>query len=218
MNPLRQHAPADHADLAGPATEQMLAAAEERMGIPLPQDLRAWLLQNNLDLPEEDADDDVACCGFAGFPDEGNFFLGIRAVEKLCANRFTPGGFEPPDRTACEQWPATDRADVAVEGGVRSLDPTAQERCWCPILPHSTRVTPWLNFSATAPGWARGEALVHGDLNGAVQGFIGGTPAYAAGGTSFTPTTIAGRRARPLLGRAGPSTWTEGLVPGCSQE
>ncbi|MFI6124450.1 SMI1/KNR4 family protein [Streptomyces sp. NPDC051064] len=83
MNPLRQHAPADHADLAGPATEQMLAAAEERMGIPLPQDLRAWLLQNNLDLPEEDADDDVACCGFAGFPDEGNFFLGIRAVEKL---------------------------------------------------------------------------------------------------------------------------------------
>ncbi|WP_327370326.1 SMI1/KNR4 family protein [Streptomyces sp. NBC_01217] len=86
MSLLREHAPADHADLPGPATEQMLAAAEERMGISFPQDLRAWLLLNNLDLPEEDVDDDVACCGFAGFPDEGSFFLGIRAMEKLYAN------------------------------------------------------------------------------------------------------------------------------------
>ncbi|WP_329237322.1 SMI1/KNR4 family protein [Streptomyces sp. NBC_00111] len=41
MNLLEQHAPVDHEDLPGPATEQMLAAAEERMGLPLPQDLRA---------------------------------------------------------------------------------------------------------------------------------------------------------------------------------
>ncbi|MEU9351835.1 hypothetical protein AB0D65_12640 [Streptomyces griseoloalbus] len=33
MGLLREHAPADHADLPEPATEQMLAAAEERMGI-----------------------------------------------------------------------------------------------------------------------------------------------------------------------------------------
>ena len=58
MDLLREHAPADHAELAGPATEQMLVAAEKRMNISLPQDLRAWLLQNNLDLPEEDVDDD----------------------------------------------------------------------------------------------------------------------------------------------------------------
>lgn len=32
--------------------EQMLVAAEKRMGTPLAQDLRAWLLQNSLDLPE----------------------------------------------------------------------------------------------------------------------------------------------------------------------
>jgi hypothetical protein len=76
----------------------MLTAAEQRMGILLHQDLRAWLLQNNQDLPEEDVDDDVACCGFAGFPIEGSFFLGIRAVEKLHANRATPGGFDPPDQ------------------------------------------------------------------------------------------------------------------------
>ncbi len=50
------------------------------MGVPLHQDLRAWLLRNNLDLPEEDVDDDLACCGFVGFPDEGSFFLGIRAI------------------------------------------------------------------------------------------------------------------------------------------
>ncbi|MFD3626378.1 SMI1/KNR4 family protein [Streptomyces sp. DSM 116494] len=104
MGLLRQHAPADHADLAGPATEQMLAAAEARMGIPLPQDLRAWLLQNSLDLPEGDVDDDVACCGFAGFPDEGSFFLGIRAVEKLYANRSVPGGFDPPDQPDDPFW------------------------------------------------------------------------------------------------------------------
>ncbi|OKK12473.1 hypothetical protein AMK33_06195 [Streptomyces sp. CB02400] len=94
MSLLREHAPADHADLPGPATEQMLAAAEERMGIALPQDLRAWLLQNNLDLPEEDADDDAACSGFAGFPDEGSFFLGIRSIEKLYANRPLPDGID----------------------------------------------------------------------------------------------------------------------------
>ncbi|GAA1431216.1 hypothetical protein GCM10009601_49870 [Streptomyces thermospinosisporus] len=92
MGLLREHAPADHADLPGPTTEQMLATAEERMGVPLPQELRAWLLQNNLDLPEEDFDDDVACCGFAGFPDEGSFFLGIRAMEKLYANHPMSGG------------------------------------------------------------------------------------------------------------------------------
>jgi hypothetical protein len=70
MTLLQQHAPADHADLPGPATEQMLAAAEERMGTSLPGHLRTWLLQNNLDLPEGDVDDEVACCGFDGFPDE----------------------------------------------------------------------------------------------------------------------------------------------------
>ncbi|MFF4611073.1 SMI1/KNR4 family protein [Streptomyces albidoflavus] len=104
MSLLRQNAPADHADLPGPATEQILAAAEERMGVPLSEDLRKWLLQNNLDLPEEEADDEVECCGFAGFPDEGTFFLGIRAMEKLYANRSRPGGFDPPDRPDNPFW------------------------------------------------------------------------------------------------------------------
>ncbi|MGW5733107.1 MULTISPECIES: SMI1/KNR4 family protein [Streptomyces] len=104
MRLLRQHAPADHADLPGPATEEMLAAAEERMGLPLPSDLRAWLLQNSLDLPEEEEDDDVTCCGFAGFPDEGSFFLGIRGVEKLYAMRAMPGGFDPPGQTEHPFW------------------------------------------------------------------------------------------------------------------
>ncbi|WP_328945697.1 SMI1/KNR4 family protein [Streptomyces sp. NBC_00250] len=104
MSLLRECAPADHADLPGPATEQMIAAAEERMGISFPQDLRAWLLLNNLDLPEEDFDDDVACCGFDGFPDEGIFFLGIRAMEKLHANRYMPGGFDPPDQPENPFW------------------------------------------------------------------------------------------------------------------
>nr|WSZ18869.1 SMI1/KNR4 family protein [Streptomyces canus] len=104
MSLLHEHAPADHADLPGSATEQMLAAAEERMGIPLPRDLRAWLLQNNLDLPEEDVDDDVACCGFAGFPDEGMFFLGVRAIEKLYANHSVPGGINPPEQPDNPFW------------------------------------------------------------------------------------------------------------------
>ncbi|MET9105361.1 SMI1/KNR4 family protein [Streptomyces zhihengii] len=104
MSLLRQHAPADHADLPGPATEQMLVAAEKRMGIPLPQDLRAWLLQNSLDLPEEEVDDEVMCCGFAGFPDEGSFFLGVRTMERLYANRSRPGGFDPPDQPDDPFW------------------------------------------------------------------------------------------------------------------
>ncbi|TLQ46366.1 SMI1/KNR4 family protein [Streptomyces sp. HUAS MG47] len=92
MNLLREHAPADHADLPGPATEQMLRAAEARMGIALPGDLRAWLLQNNLDLPEEEVEDPgyVGFAGFAGFPDEGSFFLGIRAIEWLHGNHPMP--------------------------------------------------------------------------------------------------------------------------------
>lgn len=101
---LRQHAPADYAELPGPATEQVLVAAEERMGVSLPEDLRTWLLQNNLDLPEEDRDDDVACCGFAGFPDEGSFFLGIRAMEGLYANYSMHGGFNPPDQPDNPFW------------------------------------------------------------------------------------------------------------------
>ncbi|MFI2378771.1 SMI1/KNR4 family protein [Streptomyces sp. NPDC018964] len=104
MRLLRQHAPADHADLPGPATEEMLASAEERMGLSFPQDLRGWLLRNNLDLPEADVDDDVACCGFAGFPDEGSFFLGVRAMEKLYANRTTPEGCDPPDQPENPFW------------------------------------------------------------------------------------------------------------------
>ncbi|WP_331727593.1 SMI1/KNR4 family protein (plasmid) [Streptomyces sp. NBC_00161] len=94
MNLLRAHAPADHADLPGPVPERVLAAAEERMGVSLPQELRVWLVQNNLDLPEDVVDDDVACCGYAGFPDEASFFLGIRAMEKLYANHPLSGGDE----------------------------------------------------------------------------------------------------------------------------
>ncbi|MEU0160281.1 SMI1/KNR4 family protein [Streptomyces sp. NPDC006261] len=104
MNLLQECAPADHADLPGPATEKMLAAAEERMRISLHPDLRDWLLRNNLDLPEEDVDNDVQCCGFAGFPDEGSFFLGIRAIERLYANRYTPGGVNPPDQPDSPFW------------------------------------------------------------------------------------------------------------------
>ncbi|MFC8012644.1 SMI1/KNR4 family protein [Streptomyces cinereoruber] len=104
MSLLREHAPADHADLPGPATEDLIAAAEERMGIALHRDLRTWLLQNSLDLPEEDVDDDVMCCGFNGFPDEGSFFLGIRAMERLYANRSRPWGFDPPDQPDDPFW------------------------------------------------------------------------------------------------------------------
>ncbi|MBD0708886.1 MULTISPECIES: SMI1/KNR4 family protein [unclassified Streptomyces] len=104
MGVLRQYAPADHADLPGPATEERLAAAEERMGLPLPPDLRAWLLQNNLDPSEEEFDDDAACCGFDRFPDEGIFFLGIRSMEKLYANHSTPSGFNPPGETEIPFW------------------------------------------------------------------------------------------------------------------
>ncbi|KOV25182.1 SMI1/KNR4 family protein [Streptomyces sp. XY152] len=104
MRLLREHAPADHADLPGPATEEMLAHAEERMGLSFPRDLRAWLLRNNLDLPEDDVDDDAQCCGFAGFPDEGSFFLGIRAMERLYANRVTSVGFDPPDQPDNPFW------------------------------------------------------------------------------------------------------------------
>lgn len=104
MSLLRDHAPADHADMPGPATEEVLASAEERMGLSFPQDLRAWLLRNNLDLAEEDVDDDVQCCGFAGFPDEGSFFLGVRAMERLYANRVTSVGFDPPDQPDRPFW------------------------------------------------------------------------------------------------------------------
>ncbi|MDX3239397.1 SMI1/KNR4 family protein [Streptomyces sp. ME03-5709C] len=104
MSLLQEHAPADYGDLPGPATEQVLAAAEERMGIPLHRELRAWLLQNNLDLPEEDVDNDVACCGFSGFPDEGRFFLGIRAIERLYANHSMSGGINPPDQPDNPFW------------------------------------------------------------------------------------------------------------------
>lgn len=104
MNLLREHAPVEHAALPGPATEQALAAAEERMGVSLHPDLRDWLLQNSLDLPEEEVDDDLACCGFAGFPDEASFFLGIRAMERLYTNRSRPGGFDPPDQPDNPFW------------------------------------------------------------------------------------------------------------------
>ncbi|WP_432006845.1 SMI1/KNR4 family protein [Streptomyces parvus] len=98
MGLLQRHAPADHEDLPGPATEQILATAEERMGVSLPGDLRTWLLQNNLDVPEAEVDDDLACCGFDGFPDEACFFLGIRAMERLYTHRSSPAGFDPPDQ------------------------------------------------------------------------------------------------------------------------
>ncbi|MFE2626430.1 SMI1/KNR4 family protein [Streptomyces sp. NPDC001651] len=104
MGLLRQHAPGNHAELPGPATERMLAAAEERMGVALHPDLRAWLLLNNLDLPEKDVDPYVACCGYAGFPDETSFLLGIRAMERLYANHSRPEGFDPPDEPDSPFW------------------------------------------------------------------------------------------------------------------
>ncbi|MEU2565587.1 SMI1/KNR4 family protein [Streptomyces althioticus] len=104
MDLLSRHASADHAALPGPATEEMLTTAEERMGLRLPNALRTWLLLNNLDVPEDEADDEVQCCGFDGFPDEGVFFLGVRAIERLYANHRSPAGFDPPDQPDTPFW------------------------------------------------------------------------------------------------------------------
>ncbi|GGP56722.1 hypothetical protein GCM10010287_03000 [Streptomyces variabilis] len=43
-------------------------------------------------------------CGFGGFPDEGSFFLGVRAMERLYANRHSPAGFDPPDQPDAPFW------------------------------------------------------------------------------------------------------------------
>ncbi|WP_327121839.1 SMI1/KNR4 family protein [Streptomyces sp. NBC_01341] len=104
MRLLREHAPADYADLPGPAAESTLESAERRMNISLPQELRAWLLLNNLDPDEEDFDEDVACSGFPGFPDESHFFLGIRSMEQLYGNHAMPGGINPPDQRENPFW------------------------------------------------------------------------------------------------------------------
>ncbi|MFD6797144.1 SMI1/KNR4 family protein, partial [Streptomyces cyaneofuscatus] len=104
MRLLREHAPVDHAELPGPAPESALAVAEQRMDIALPDELRTWLLINNLDVPAEDVDEDLACCGFAGFPDEDRFFLGVRSMERLYANHATPAGINPPDQPDHPFW------------------------------------------------------------------------------------------------------------------
>ncbi|WP_424922328.1 SMI1/KNR4 family protein [Streptomyces sp. wa53] len=38
------------------------------------------------------------------FPDEGSFFLGVRAMENLYTNRSRPGGFDPPDQPDNPFW------------------------------------------------------------------------------------------------------------------
>lgn len=43
----------------------------------------------------------------------------------------------------------------AVEGGVRSLNPPAQEPCWFPVLPHSTCLTLWSSGSPCSSSPAR---------------------------------------------------------------
>ncbi|WPW22202.1 hypothetical protein [Streptomyces sp. HNS054] len=73
----------------------MLTTAEECMGLRLPENLRAWLLRNDLDIPEDEADDEVQRCGFGGFPDKGSFFLGVRAMERLYENRPLARGLRP---------------------------------------------------------------------------------------------------------------------------
>ncbi|MFD3415586.1 hypothetical protein [Streptomyces cyaneofuscatus] len=75
MRLLREHAPVDHAELPGPAPESALAVAEQRMDIALPDQLCTWLLIRNLDVPAEDVDEHLACCGSAGFPDENRFLI-----------------------------------------------------------------------------------------------------------------------------------------------
>ncbi|WP_372348570.1 hypothetical protein [Streptomyces sp. KL116D] len=53
--------------------------------------------------PEEDADDDVMCCGFDGFDVEASFWASGR-WSSLYANRSRPGGFDPPDQPDHPFW------------------------------------------------------------------------------------------------------------------
>ncbi|MEK8145155.1 hypothetical protein NKH18_38435 [Streptomyces sp. M10(2022)] len=68
--------------------------------------------------------------------------------------------------------------------GAGGADETGRSRVRAPEKWGSGTIKPVAEFLSYRSWMGGGEALLRGDLNGAVQGFIGGTPAYAAGEAS----------------------------------
>ncbi|MFE0640703.1 SMI1/KNR4 family protein [Streptomyces sp. NPDC058877] len=75
---LEEHAPVNHRALNGPASEEEIAAAEEQLGVRLPDQLRAYLKVNNGTVAQLDDSN-----GLTGSCTEGEFLSGCWALLPL---------------------------------------------------------------------------------------------------------------------------------------
>ncbi|MEV6263219.1 SMI1/KNR4 family protein [Streptomyces sp. NPDC051784] len=81
---LREYAPASHRALGAPASEEEIAAVEEKTGVRFPEDLRAYLKVNNGTVTRLDESN-----GLTGSCPEGEFLVGgwallpLSSIERL---------------------------------------------------------------------------------------------------------------------------------------
>ncbi|WP_234371094.1 histone-like nucleoid-structuring protein Lsr2 [Streptomyces sp. XY431] len=102
---LEQHTPGVFAALGGPGNQAAISAAELRMGLDLPVEMRQWLLVNDLDAGRQP---DVRSClvalGCQGVVPGGGLLLGLTDIERVYLHRTAMEETEPSGDPECPSW------------------------------------------------------------------------------------------------------------------
>ncbi|MFF4171804.1 histone-like nucleoid-structuring protein Lsr2 [Streptomyces sp. NPDC001744] len=102
---LERHSPAVFASLGGPGDPAALAAAEERMGVRLPEEMRQWLLANDVGPAGRSGDTaGPLASGREGVLPDGGLLLGLAGVERVHLHMTAAEESEPSGDPGHPSW------------------------------------------------------------------------------------------------------------------
>ncbi|WP_318218931.1 histone-like nucleoid-structuring protein Lsr2 [Streptomyces sp. SCL15-6] len=102
---LEQNAPDVFADLGGPGSQAAICEAELRMGLRLPQQLRQWLLANDIDAGQQPhTGSTLVARGCPGVLPSGGLLLGLTDIERVYLHKMAMEEMAPSGDPDCPSW------------------------------------------------------------------------------------------------------------------
>ncbi|MFD5017243.1 Lsr2 family DNA-binding protein [Streptomyces chartreusis] len=102
---LEQHAPDVCAVLGGPGSQAAICEAELRMGLRLPEQLRQWLLENDIDAGQQPHTGScLVVLGCPGVIPSGGLLLGLTDVERVYLHKMAMEEMAPSGDPAYPSW------------------------------------------------------------------------------------------------------------------
>lgn len=106
------HAPSVFAALGGPGSPEAISAAELRMGLKLPTEVRQWLLANDIDAGRQsDMPSCLVTLGCQGVIPDGGLLLGLGDIERIYLHKI---GLEETAPSGDPEYPSWRREWVPI--------------------------------------------------------------------------------------------------------